>query len=184
MAIEVRFYSMMSSGKLEEIIEGEQPIRSEVDTLRRKWKRVNDAAVDMADLPSGVLDHPSRLTFLYFWSSSAKLSYHWLPDFMGNLRLIVQGLRFAWMQLPNLEPMIQKGTGDLIIPGGEIESTSSGEFVVIGRDMHTRVGGCGDMLMLILIERKGDIVYRQGLLSVAEEDWALIDCDWKLFVLS
>lgn len=57
------------------------------------------------------------------------------------------------------------------------------EFVVIGRDMHTQVGGCAGILMLILLERRDFIVYRRGLVSVAEEDWISASHDWNPFIL-
>lgn len=66
---------------------------------------------------------------------------------------------------------------------GEVVCSSVGEFIVIGRDIHTHVGSCGDMLMVILAERKGDIVYRRGLVSIAEEDWLGLGFRWKVCIL-
>jgi len=109
------------------------------------------------------------------------ISWSWVVDFKGNLRPILLHLRFAWMQLPASQPTILRGNKDF--EPWEMVSVQFGEFVVIGRDMHTHVGGCGDMVMLMLLEREGDIVYRRGLVSVAEEDWIRCNYRWKLFIL-
>jgi hypothetical protein len=37
--------------------------------------------------------------------------------------------------------------------------------------------------MCVLVEREGDVVYRRGLVSIAEEDWVMLKFRWKLVVL-
>jgi len=49
------------------------------------------------------------------------------------------------MQKPSSLP-VAVGSLEGYAPG-EIVCSSVGEFVVIGRDTHTSVGGCADMLM-------------------------------------
>jgi hypothetical protein len=66
--------------------------------------------------------------------------------------------------------VIQNRIKELIVPDAENPSTSCGEFVVIGRDIHTHIGGCSNILILILIKRKRDIIYQRGLLSITKAD--------------
>jgi hypothetical protein len=186
MAIELKFFTMSPTEHLVAINESPaQQTRSEDVTLRRKWKKVPSATVTLADLPTEALTHPSRTTFLYFWSSSALIFTHWTMDWWGNLRPVLgwwdSQIRFSWMQKPSSLPI---PVGDLEgYAPGEIVCSSVGEFVVIGRDTHTSVGGCADMLMCVLVEREGDVVYRRGLVSIAEEDWVMLKFRWKLVVL-
>jgi hypothetical protein len=39
------------------------------------------------------------------------------------------------------------------------------------------------MLMCVLVEREGYVVYRMGLVSIAEEDWVMLKFRRKLVVL-
>lgn len=67
-------------------------------------------------------------------------------------------------------------------PGGYV-FTSFAEAVVIGRDVMAHVGGCGDMLALMLVKRIGSIAYRHAMVSIPEEEWLELQHSWNLFVL-
>ena len=56
------------------------------------------------------------------------------------------------MQLPNPPAAIANTPKDL--GPAEMICSERQNFVLIGRDRHTHVGGCADMLMLFLLERR------------------------------
>lgn len=102
MAPELIFHPMDSSGQLLEILESdEQPVQIDEETNRwaRKSRTVSRIVAD--DLPRSVVDHPARLTFLYFRSSSALLPIIWFTGYRKDLTPIMGSLekpiRFSWM---------------------------------------------------------------------------------------
>ena len=186
MAPEVVFHRMDYSGQLSEILESdEQPVRVDENTHRRAWKNASPTAIVASDLPSAVRDHPARLTFLYFWTSSALLPIIWFTGFKKDLRPVLgtveRPIRFSWMQIPDPSAAITNSVEDF--GPAEMICSERREFVVIGRDTHTHVGGCADMLMLVVLERRDFVVYRRGLLSVAEEDWVAVAPKWNAYIL-
>ena len=186
MASELVFHRMSPSGQLIEILESdEQPVQADENTHRPAWKSGNNAEMIASDLPRPVVDHPARLTFLFFWSSSMTLPIIWFTGYWKELRPVLgtveKPLRFSWMQLPNPPAAIANTAEDL--GPAEMICSERRESVVIGRDMHTHFGGCADMLMLVLLERREHVVYRRGLVSIAEEDWVSTGPSWNPYAL-
>jgi len=156
-AIEVTFHRFTSSRGLVAIPELNEEIQPDEATHREKWKKFNKATVTLDDVPLEVVNHPSKLTFLTFWSSSTLVLLHW---HMGVNGILFPNLgwaegrtfRCAWKQKPPLKAAIlEDGIG---IGVGEPVFTSVEEAIVIGRDVFTNVGGCGDMLSLMLVKEQ------------------------------
>ena len=66
---------------------------------------------------------------------------------------------------------------------GEAVLSSVVEAVVIGRDVMTKVGGCGDMLVLMILKRIAHIAYRFAVVSIPEEEWLELPHSWNLFIV-
>jgi hypothetical protein len=89
--------------------------------------------------------------------------------------------RCSWKQKPPFKVAItDDGMG---FQPGELVFTSFVEAVVIGRDVMTHVGGCDDMLALMLVKRIDSIAYRLAVVSIPEEEWLELPRSWNLFVL-
>jgi len=185
-ATEVTFHRFTSSGGLVAIPELNEEIQPDEATHREKWKKSNKATVTLDDVPLEVVNHPSKLTFLTFWSSSTLVLLHW---HMGVNGILFPNLgwaegrmfRCAWKQKPPLKAAIlEDGIG---IGVGEPVFTSVEEAIVIGRDVFTNVGGCGDMLSLMLVKRAEYVMHRYAVVSIAEKEWLEFPHCWSLCVL-
>jgi hypothetical protein len=186
-AIEVKFYRLTSSLEVVEISELTDKTSSDEHTLRHIWKKPHEAIVERKRLPEDILNHPFRLTFLCFWSSSAWVQCDWFMGPSGglfpNLGWGSKMFNCSWNQLPPKPPMPDT-EGRKLRPGDKVYPGLA-ECVVIGRDVGISVGGCDDMLLLIVIERDKNypIIYRCGAVSVAEDEWVELEHHWNLFIL-
>jgi hypothetical protein len=69
------------------------------------------------------------------------------------------------------------------IEAGEVVFMSLEEAVVIGRDTVAKVGGLDNMITLMLVKRRGLVVYRYAVVSIPEIEWVELGPTWNLFVL-
>jgi hypothetical protein len=186
--IEVKFHRITCSGEVVEISELTDKSRSDEDTLRREWKKPDQTAVTPESLPENILNHPLKLTFPCFWGSSAWARCDW---FVGptrepfpNLGLGPRKFHCAWLQIPHPKPPMPDTGGTVLKPGQKI-CNGVAEYIVIGRGVGVKAGGCGESLLLTVFGRDENypIIYRCGVANVPEEEWILLDHSWNLFVL-
>jgi hypothetical protein len=183
-AIEVVFHHFTETDQLAIIAELSDSRIADENTQRSKWKDSERQSVNKDDLPAEVLTHPFRHTFLVFWSSSSQLLCNWHLGHNGRLFPNLgwaegKSFRCCWKQKPPFKAVVtEDGTGFQL---GEAVLSSVVEAVVIGRDVTTRVGGCGDMLVLMILKRIAHIAYRFAVVGIPENEWLELPHTWNLF---